>query len=356
MSAAAIDNCRYCLMCRHVAPVGHVMRDETLTPHGIALVVASQRRGLLDWNASSVRAVYAEPDTGHCRAHCVTDQRLPAAVAAVRAEISASGHAPPEVYELHNRLENTGSAFGACVLCTGKADVTLFVGDEAHHLWSDCVDSVQMLLRSCGTEALPVGTGASTGYIACSLGFPDTARIQAQACIDEVRNTGASTVLVLAPTDLFTFRQLWPERLDITWPEDIALVDLATFLAEQLSTGRLHLRTGTKEAAYVDPTHAMRAQDRFAPVRTLCERVLGQAPRELFWRQERAHPVGSTALQFTRPDIAEALTRARLEDARGTGAEHILCDDPGTAYQLTRYAPEYGLSVLDLYDELAALA
>ena len=29
---AVTENCRYCLMCRHVAPVGHVMADEAVTP------------------------------------------------------------------------------------------------------------------------------------------------------------------------------------------------------------------------------------------------------------------------------------------------------------------------------------
>ena len=55
-------------MCRHVAPVGHVTHEEAVTPHGIALTVASQRRGLIDWNEDTVGIVYAEPDGGNCRA------------------------------------------------------------------------------------------------------------------------------------------------------------------------------------------------------------------------------------------------------------------------------------------------
>ena len=35
------ENCRFCLMCRHVAPVGLITYQETLTPHGIALTVAA---------------------------------------------------------------------------------------------------------------------------------------------------------------------------------------------------------------------------------------------------------------------------------------------------------------------------
>ena len=355
MSLSAIDNCRYCLMCRHAAPVGHVMHDETVTPHGIALVVASQRRGLLKWDSSSVRAVYAEPDSGNCRAHCVTDQRLPAAIAAVRAELCASGLAPPSAYDIHKRLQSAGSAFGERIHASSAADTALFVGDEAHNLWPASVTDVQRLLHACGTRAVPVGVGASAGYMACSLGFPDTARAQVRACIDEVKATGAKRLLVLSPVDLFTFRQLCPERLGLTWPEDIVLVDLASFLAQEYDRGTLKLVQGQGDSAYIDPTHAVRTQERFEPVRTLCKVVLGQPPRELFWRRDRAHPVGSTALQFTRADIAEALTRARLEDARSTGATSLLCEDPATLHHLARHAPEYGLQIRGLFEALAAL-
>ena len=356
MANSAIENCRYCLMCRHVAPVGHVMRDETHTPHGIALVAASQARGLLDWNDSTLRVLYAEPDTGHCRAHCVTDQRLPAAIAALRAEIAASELAPKGVYEVHERLKSTGSAFGERVFSAGAGETAFFVGDEAHNLWADCFTSARHLLRTAGVDTYPIGMGANTGYLACSLGFPDTARQQAQTCIDEARAAGARRVVVLAPGDLWTFQRLYPERLDMAWPRDIELIDLATLLAELLETGALSLRAGEGDAAFVDATHAVRLPERATPLRTLCSAALGKPPRELWWRRERAHPVGSTAVQFTRPDIAEQLTRARLEDAAATGAAELLSEDPGTLHHLERYAPDYDLRVSGLFETLASLA
>ncbi len=357
MSQEAISNCRYCLMCRHVAPVGHITSNETLTPHGIALMVASQRRGLLKWNTSTLRVLYAEPDAGLCRAHCVTDQRLPAAIAAVRAEIAARGLAPDTVVRLHHRLLRTGSAFGERVhqTHTHTSELALFAGDEAHNLWPESITAARLLLEACSTSAALVGAGASNGYLACSIGFPATARKNFRACVEEARDASVTQLLVLSPADLFTFRQMGPERLGVIWPADIVLTDFATFLARRIQDGTLQLRAGAGDAAYVDPTHAVRASERFNPIRSLATTVLGQAPRELFWRRERAHPVGSTAVQFTRPDIAEALTRARLEDAKATGAGSVLCEDPATLVQLTRFAPDYGLKVQGLFEALAAL-
>src|SRR3989304_3267814 len=89
------DNCRYCLMCRHVASIEHVTHRETLSPHGIALVIASVRRGLLQWNADTVDVIYSAADNGNSRAHCVFDQPLPEAIAAVRGGGRAQKTAAP---------------------------------------------------------------------------------------------------------------------------------------------------------------------------------------------------------------------------------------------------------------------
>ena len=333
------------------------MHDEAVTPHGIALIVASQRRGLIGWDEETVGIVYAEPDGGNCRAHCVTDQPLPAAIAAVRAELAAQKQAPAVVYDVHERLRTGHSAFGqeAPEPTDATGDVALYVGDEAPYLWPAAIDGATKLLEAAGLHPVTMGTGRSNGYLACSLGFPDTARQQAAALLDAVQTTGARQLLVLSPGDVFTFRQLYDERLGIDWPAEVELVDLAAFLGNRVAEGSLAFKPSTEQAryAYVDPTHAVRVPERFEPVRALVSAALSGPPLELFWRRERAHPVGSTALQFTRPDIAEALTRARLEDARNTGAEVLLCEDPGTLFQLNRFAASMGLRVQGLYELLA---
>ena len=46
------------------------------------------------------------------------------------------------------------------------------------------------------------------------------------------------------------------------------------------------------------------------------------------------------------------MTRARLEDARQSGAQLLVCDDPGTLKQLDQFAEEFGLQVKGLYELL----
>lgn len=353
----AIENCRFCLMCRHVAPVGYVTHNESVTPHGIALVASMQRRGDLSWNASTLDVLYAEPDGGNCRAHCVTDQPLPAAIAAIRAEVAAEGFAPAAITQVHDQILKNHSAFGSYQPATSQGEWGLFVGDAGFNLTPSTMQAALSLLAACQVDAVPVGCGLDSGFIPCSLGYPDTARRQAGLCMDELQGAGVKKLLVLSPQDLFTFCQMYEERLGLSWPKEIVLIDLVDFLADQVQEGRLRIKplakTTENPTAYVDPTHAVRLPTRFDHARMLCEAILGNPPLELFWRRERAHPVGSTAIQFTRPDIGLQLTESRLEDARSRGAKTLLCDDPATLHEL-RLRNQHPIQVQSLYEVLLA--
>ena len=353
-----VENCRYCLMCRHVAPVEKVTHRETLSPHGWALLIASQRRGLIDWNEDTVDAIYSAPDHGNSRVHCVPDQPLPEAIAAVRAEIAEQNLGPPIIYEINEALSTYGTPYATEEpgRISGQGEDALYVGDEAPYLWPRALEAAITLLRAIGVTPVTVGVGRSNGYLASSLGFPGTAARLARANLVDIREAGASRVIVLSPGDAFAFGQLWYERLGIDWPEDVQLVELVTLLDDRLAAGALRFSQARDDRpyAYVDPTHAIRVKDRHDRPRRLVEAVMPGKRVELLYRRERAHPVGSTALQFTKPDIAEKLTRARIEDAVSAGAQVLITEDPGTLYNLSRYAKEYGVEVAGLYELLAA--
>lgn len=356
------ENCRFCLMCRHVAPVGLLTRQETLTPHGVALTVAAQRRGQLTWDAETIGVIYSDPDGGNSRAHCVTSQPLPAAIAAVRAEIVGQGLAPAAAAATHEALVRWSNPYSAQepLVPAGSGPVALFVGDEAAYLEPDTLPAVRKLLGAVGIEPVLVGAGRNNGLLASSLGYPDTARRLIQETLADVESCGAESLLVLSPGDLFSLRQMADERLGLAWPAGLDLLEVVDYLVAQVGAGQLSFRPARPEAAlaapyaYVDPTHAVRVPGRFATARQLVAAVMPEPGIELFWRQERAHPVGSTHLQFTRPALAEQLTRARLEDAQKRGAELLICEDPGTLHQLRHFAGDYDdLQVQNLYTLLA---
>lgn len=351
------DYCRYCLMCRHVCPVGNVTRMETLTPHGWGLTIASVRRGLLRWNEESVGVVYKCADCGACRAHCVTDQPLPDAIAAARAEIAGSDLAPAPAQRVVQALAQWGNPFESKrpQASEGTSDTALFVGDDAPYLWPGVLTALQLLLKAVGVQPVLIGRGRNTGYLASSLGFPDLALSLARENMEELRASGSRRLLVLTPGDYFTFKQLYDERFGIDWPANVALQEVTTFLADEMDAGRLRFKQGSMNEtyAYVDPSHSVRVKTRYDAPRKLLQAVWPSEPCELFWRCERTHPCGNTALQFTNPTISEQLTRARLEDAAARCPRWAVTEDPACLSHLERYASEYSLRVQGLYELLA---
>jgi Fe-S oxidoreductase len=353
-----LESCRFCLMCRHVDPVSHVTFNEALTPHGIALTVTSQKRGLVEWNEESVRVIYSDVDGGNARAHCVTNKPFSEAVAAVKAELVEKNVAPKIAYDVHEKLLKYHSPFGQddVAPASAKGDVALFVGDEAHYLWPSTIEAVTKLLALLNIIPVLVGRGRSNGFLASSLGFPETSRKQAKSILQELESTHATQLLTLSAGDHFTFTQLYPERLGVALPEKIEVTDVLNFLSDATTKSKLIFKHNDEKVAYayVDPTHAVRVPQRFDAPRHLLKAVLLGEAKELFWRRDRAHPVGSTALQFTHPELSEKLTRSRLEDAQNSGAKQLFCEDPATLCHLNKYARDYGLEVKGVYELLAS--
>jgi Fe-S oxidoreductase len=351
------ERCRHSLMCRHVCPIGNLTRLETLTPHGWAQLIALERRGLSSWNTETVDALYKCADCGNCRGHCVYSNPLPEGIVAARAVVAERGLAPPIVYDLGERLREWGNPYEPRrpEPAQGSGEVALFVGDEAHFLRSSVVEAALSLLEAVGIEPVLIGRGRNTGYLASSLGLPEVATELARANLAELKEAGARLLLVLSPGDFFAFSQMYDERLGLELEPGVELVQVITLLADQWEAGRLHLSQVDEPTpyAFVDPTHSVRVPEGFDAPRKLLSGVFPEASRELFWRGERAYPAGDLALQFTHPDLADALTDARLSDAADSGARSVITYGPGTLVHLERHAAAHDLSVRCLYELLA---
>lgn len=352
-----VDNCRYCLMCRHTCPVGHVTHLESLTPHGWALLIASTRRGLAEWNEETVDVLYKCSDCGNCHTHCVTEQPLPEAIAAARAEVVRLGLAPAIVGELDQALREWGNPYvqQAPRPLNAKGDVALYVGDAARHLWPAALEAALRLLSAVDVRPVLIGDGLSNGYLAGSLGLPETARDLVRANLAELQASGADQLLVLSAGDHYAFNHMIEWRLEMKPQTDATIREVTQLLADEVTGGRLSLAAAQEVPAYayVDPTHANRVPGHYEAPRRLLDVVWPGERRELFWRMDRTHPAGNVALAFVQPDLADALTRARLADAANAGARVVVTEDPGTLYHLNRHAADFGLEVRGLYELLA---
>ncbi len=349
-----LENCRFCLMCTHVAPMGNLTLLETYTPHGMALVATSEERDLIGWNEETVNIMFSEVDGGNSRAHCVFSQPFEESIAAMRARLVEAGFAPDGVLAAQHQLVTYQNPYEpqSPAPSSTEGEVALFVGDAAAYLWPSAVPAALSLLQKAGLDPVLVGSGRNNGLIAHSLGYPELAKELLQATLDEIENSGAKTLLVLSAGDAYAFTSGMEERLGLAMPDGVEVIEVGQFLLREELLAAAG-REGQEATAYVDPTHAVRLPDRHEWARTLAAAAAGSDLLELFWRRDRAQPAGSTYLQFSSPEMAEKVTRARLADAQRSGARRLLCEDPATLYQLSLYAGDYDLEVAGLFEELA---
>jgi Fe-S oxidoreductase len=337
-------------MCRHVCPVGHVSSRETLTPHAWALTIESVRRQQLAWNDETAAVMYACADCGLCQTHCVTDQPLPDAIVNARAEIVRLGRAPAAVLDFEKHLEAPARA-GLDFPKTGRV---VFAGHEVRSRGSLELSAALQLLDAAGVSAEPAGEGASTGLVASVLGLVEPATRSARDLVAAVSASGVREVLVLGPVDKWTFEHVYPKRLGVEWPANVAVTEITATLAAAYASGALRLsRRLGPPPAYHDPCHSARTgRDARAPRRLLAAIYGDQAGPELFWRERRAHPCGAVGgLDVTHPDLARQLARARLTDAASSGASALVTDDPSCLAHLSANA-DARVSVVGLYGQL----
>ncbi len=284
----------------------------------------------------------------------MTDQPLPEAIVAVRAQLVERNLVSSAVNELKEKFERWENLYEekSPVPSEGAANDVLFVGD-AVHLSPESLSSACTLLEAVGVNPLLIGSGRNSGFLASSLGYMDLAKTLAEKTLAEIAARGAKRVFVLDPGTLYTLTEVYETRLGVQWPASVEVVDVVSFLADKLDAGDIgfqRIELGLPQA-YVDPTHAVRVPARLDAPRKLLEAVLPTPPLELFWRKERAFPSGDGALQFVNPSISRKLTEARMEDARDTGAQGVITEDPATLHQLNN-ASSAGLHVQGLYELL----
>lgn len=361
---------RFCLMCGQACPVRRVTKNEATSPHGWALLVSMVRRGLLQWNEETVDVLYQCADCGNCQGNCATDRPLPYAIQAARAEVVQLGHAPAQVRELEEKLRAWGNVYGEPPQERGDGRRTtmegssptadrqttsnfLFVGDAAYFRKPQVIQAAMTLLGAINVTALPLSEGRSSGYLPYTLGLWDTAGSIANETARALEASGATQVITLSAQDAHTLKNVYPE-LGVALPDAVNIRTLVDVLANAGDTLKINARM-PQSYTYHDPSQAIRLKHHALNARVLATQVMGSEPREMLFRENLATPIGTSGgLEFTHPALAENLARTRIAEARATGAEIILTDDPLDTAVLEKYAG--GMQVLNLYQVLAEMA
>lgn len=347
---------RFCLMCGQACPVRRATKSEATSPHGWALLISSVRRGMLTWNAETVDVLYHCADCGNCQGNCATDRPLPYAIQAARAEVVRSGHAPTSIKVIEDKLREWGNVYGPQTADDqpyrpdDSSPVVLFVGDSAYFLKPEIITAAEKLLNAINVKATRFGAGRSSGYLPYTLGLWELAREMAKAVVNDLKSAGTTLVITLSAQDAHTLKHIYAE-LGIAIPQAVNVMTLVDVLANAGDTLRIKPRT-SQSWTYHDPSQAIRLKHHSLNARVLGTQIMDSEPLEMLFRENLASPIGTSGgLEFTHPTLAEQLAQTRIQEARATGAEIILTDDPLDTATLGKYAD--GLTVLNLYQVLA---
>ena len=140
-----------------------------------------------NYGLNALYRLYQCADCGLCRSFCVTDQPLPDAIVAARAEVVAASRAPAAVAQIDAALRSWGSPHPpppspmrgegeSDSLLPGvgeglgvRATTALFVG-TAWQSEPASVQAARRLLEQAGLEHALAAVGRSSGYLAYTLG------------------------------------------------------------------------------------------------------------------------------------------------------------------------------------------
>jgi len=356
-----IRACRFCPMCYHADTVVQVLRKETNAPRGRALALYAIDRGMLEWSDEAIESMYQYSTDGLDQEWCVGNYDHDELILSAREEIIRKGKAPQQVRAILDNLRRTGNPWGSAEpprpIPAGSAETLAFLGYTARLRRPALVSALRRIGEAAGAPVQLLGEEKCCGMTAYLLGDVEGAQAQVQALALAIRGAAPQRVIVL-DADCYRFLQLRSRRLGVEWPAALEIVHVSEWLAGLVADRRLALRAPSaivgKTVVYHDPCGLARFTRVIDPPRAVLQAVPDLTLVEFARAREKARCCGAGgALLHTYPELAKAIGRRRLQEARDVGAQVIVSGSPTCAYMFEE-AGDASVQVLDLVELVAA--
>ena len=188
----AINNCRFCFMCRHLSAVGNVNFTEADTPRVRAAAIYGATKHPEWWgNADLIDMLYRSDLSKCCAHHCVNHFDENGLVIAARADVVEKGFAPAKIQAIRDELlaEKPWRV-------TGKGDV-LYIVDP--YTAEAGIDKTFDALMKKAKVAYAKATGGCIGRALKVLGFVADAKAALKRFAEKVNSSGAKVLVVSNP-------------------------------------------------------------------------------------------------------------------------------------------------------------
>ncbi|MBW1851502.1 MAG: (Fe-S)-binding protein [Deltaproteobacteria bacterium] len=356
--------------------------------------------GRLDWNDKALEVMYACTLCGACDVGCKRnlDLEVELTLESLRVKAVKDGVGPmPAHKKIADNIAKEHNIFGAAhkdrnawlpkeIAPAKKADVLYYVGCNASYINKEIAQATAKILKAAGTDFMLMPDEWCCGNTLFSVGLLDDARELARRNVDEVRKTGAKTLLTSCAEGYRMWKVDYPKLLDISTDElGFEVLHLVEYVAEMVKNGALKMKKPfDTRMTYHDSCSLSRLSEPWTPYegkrgwmgcveprlkrrrgsngvyaqpRDILNSIPGVDLVEMPRTRENAFCCGAgRGTREAFPDFARWAADHRLEEVREIGAETLVSSCPICKSNFTKAVKANGddVQVLDISEVICA--
>ena len=328
--------------------------------------------GRLEWNEKALEIIYACTLCGACDVGCKRnlDLEIELSLESLRVKAVKDGVGPmPAHKKIAENIAKTHNMYAAPhdkrkdwlpagITPAKKADVLYFVGCAASYTNKEIAQSVAKILKAAKVDFMLMPDEQCCGNTLFSVGMLDEAKALAQRNIDEVRKSGAKTLLTACAEGYRMWKVDYPKLLNISTADlGFKVVHLVEYVDELMKDGALKMsKAFATRMAYQDACSMSRLSDPWTPYqgkrgwmgcveprlkrrrgtsglyaqpRDILKAIPGVNLLEMPRTRENAFCCGAgRGTKEAFPDLAKFSAAHRLEEIKDSGAETLVTACP----------------------------
>ncbi len=356
--------------------------------------------GKLAWNEKALEVMYACTLCGACDVGCKRnlDLEIELSLESLRVKAVQDGVGPmPAHKKVAEHINKTHNCFGSPhenrtdwlpegIKPAQKADVLYFVGCTASYINKEIAQSTVKIFKAAGTDFMLMPDEWCCGNTVFSVGLYDGAKALAQRNVDEMRKSGAKTLITSCAEGYRMWKVDYPKLLNISNSElGFEVLHLVEYVDDMVKSGALELKKPfDTRMAYHDACSLTRLSEPWTPyegkrgwmgcVEPRLQRRRGQngvyaQPRDILnavpgvnlvempRMKENAFCCGAgRGTQAAFPDFSTWAAEHRLEEVKEIGAETLVSTCPWCKNNFANAVKADGddVQVLDISEVICA--
>lgn len=327
----AIENCRYCFMCRHAGTAFRATKRDALTARGRALQLSRVLEGHDDWTPESAEIMFEDPVDGLCRELCAFNWPEEQLLRESRNLINQAGLEPASVRgAVDAMLTPSEKDWQPDKQQTGSNSGTLFLsGWAARRYAHDIVESQLAVLNAgLGEVRMIEGEQATAAAALLDLGHASKARELSLQLFEVIEKINPERIVTGCS---HTLRVLHGSTGGPDLSKSILVQHFSEAVDEFVEQGKIKLNKLDMKVpvGLHDAEHLARTRNLTMAPRSVARAALAQPLREFEHHGTHAESAGSGAALFlTHPKLTATIARTRLNQAREAGIETVITSCP----------------------------